>query len=79
MKFTPRVSVAVALLALVPAVAWFGRTWWAAAVTAINVLVITAALYLLFSPTDGHDGHEGHDGDSARAPGDGGDPEHGVA
>jgi len=50
----------VALLALLPVLA-FGifRTWWAGAITLINVLIIAVSLYLLMSPTE-EEAHEAH-------------------
>ncbi|MUV57039.1 hypothetical protein GJ632_06475 [Halogeometricum sp. CBA1124] len=60
MRFTPRVAGMIALLALLPVVLFgLGRTWWAGAVTFVNVLIITYSLYLLLSPTEnGHDDHD---------------------
>lgn len=53
MELTPRRAGMVALLALLPVVA-FGlfRTWWAGAITLVNVVIIAVSLYLLMSPTE---------------------------
>ncbi|MFB6251930.1 MAG: hypothetical protein ABEI27_09660 [Halobellus sp.] len=61
MELTPRVAGMAALLAILP-VAAFGifRTWWAGAITLVNVLLIAVSLYLLFSPNDGA-GHNSHE------------------
>ncbi|SDY20822.1 hypothetical protein [Halobellus clavatus] len=61
MELTPRVAGMAALLAILP-VAAFGlfRTWWAGAITLVNVLLIAVSLYLLFSPTEGAD-HGSHE------------------
>jgi hypothetical protein len=60
MQLTPRVAGSAALLALLPVVA-FGvfRTWWAGAITFVNVLIIALSLYLLMSPPEA--GHGEHD------------------
>ncbi|WP_232820499.1 cytochrome-ba3 oxidase subunit [Halorussus litoreus] len=59
----------LALLALVPAVAFgLGKNLSAAAVTAVNVVLIFTSIYLLVSPVEGDDGHEtdgGHETDDA--------------
>lgn len=49
----PRIAVTVGLLAIVPAL-WYalGRPSTAGFVTAVNVVIITAALYTAMSPTD---------------------------
>lgn len=49
------------MLALLPVVA-FGvfETWWAGAITFVNVLVIALSLYLLMSPPEAPADH-GHD------------------
>ncbi|RDZ65309.1 hypothetical protein C5B90_02765 [Haloferax sp. Atlit-12N] len=62
MELTPRRAGTVALLALLPAVI-FGVTKnpLAGVVTAVNVLLISAVIYFLMSPTEG--GHD-HDGDA---------------
>lgn len=61
MQLTPRVAGSAALLALLPVVA-FGvfETWWAGAITFVNVLVIALSLYLLMSPPEAPADH-GHD------------------
>jgi asparagine N-glycosylation enzyme membrane subunit Stt3 len=58
MELTPRLAGLVALLALLPVVA-FGifRTWWAGAITLVNVVIIAVSLYLLLSPTEEEHGH----------------------
>ncbi|SDE79990.1 hypothetical protein [Halorientalis regularis] len=56
-SLSPRVVIAISLLALVPVVT-FGLTlsfYVALAVTATNVVLITTSLYLLFSPTEGEE------------------------
>ena len=64
MQFTPRVAGAVALLALVPVLVYgLSLDAPAAAVTAVNVLLISLSLYLLTSPAEGE-----HDAESAAAP-----------
>jgi hypothetical protein len=51
----------VALLALVPVVVYgFSLDASAAAVTAVNVLLISLSLYLLTSPTEGDHAAESH-------------------
>jgi hypothetical protein len=62
MELTPRLAGMVALLALLPVVA-FGlfRTWWAGAITLVNVVIIAVSLYLLMSPTE-EEGHAADDG-----------------
>ncbi|AKU07036.1 MULTISPECIES: hypothetical protein [Haloferax] len=64
MELTPRRAGTVALLALLPAVI-FGVTKnpLAGVVTAVNVLLISAVIYFLMSPTEGGHGHDG-DGDA---------------
>ncbi|KAB1192001.1 hypothetical protein GJR96_00515 [Haloferax sp. MBLA0076] len=59
MELTPRLAGTVALLALLPAIV-FGVTnnLLAGVVTAINVLLISAIIYLLMSPTEGGHEHE---------------------
>jgi hypothetical protein len=65
MQFTPRVAGAVALLALVPVVVYgLSMDAPAAAVTAVNVLLISASLYLLTAPTEAE-----HAEESAAPPG----------
>ncbi|WP_416839129.1 hypothetical protein [Haloferax sp. DFSO52] len=71
MELTPRRAGTVALLALLPVIV-FGATknLLAGAVTAINVLLIAAVIYLLMSPTDGghnHDHDAEHDADQEQA------------
>ncbi|MGQ4555566.1 hypothetical protein [Halobellus sp. GM3] len=64
MELTPRLAGLVALLALLP-VAAFGifRTWWAGAITLVNVVIIAVSLYLLMSPTESDEhGHADDDG-----------------
>lgn len=60
MELTPRRAGLVALLALLPVVA-FGifRTWWAGVITLVNVVIIAVSLYLLMSPTEA-ESHEGN-------------------
>ncbi|QIB75569.1 hypothetical protein G3I44_15480 [Halogeometricum borinquense] len=61
MRFTPRIAGMIALLALLPVVLFgLGRVWWAGAVTVVNVLIITASLYLLLSPTENGHGEDDH-------------------
>lgn len=65
---SPRTLSGLALLALVPAVAFgLGKDLSAAAVTAVNVVLIFASIYLLVSPVEGDDGHgsDGHETDDA--------------
>ncbi|TYT63941.1 cytochrome-ba3 oxidase subunit [Natrialba swarupiae] len=52
---SPRISLPVGLLALVP-VAWYGlgSSLVAAAVSAVNVVFILGCLYVAFGPVDGH-------------------------
>jgi hypothetical protein len=53
-SLSPRVVIAISLMALVPVVT-FGLTlsfYVALAVTTTNVVLITTSLYLLFSPTE---------------------------
>jgi hypothetical protein len=53
-SLSPRIVVAISLLALVPVVT-FGMTrsfYVSAVVTFTNVLLITSSLYMLFSPTE---------------------------
>jgi hypothetical protein len=60
MELSPRIAGMVGLLALLPvALFGFGKVWWAGAVTAVNVVLISLSLYLLMSPTDEtpHDHH----------------------
>lgn len=48
---SPRLVVAIGLLAIVPAIAYaLGRPSLAGYVTAVNVLIIFAALYTAFGP-----------------------------
>jgi len=67
MELTPRRAGLVALLALLPVVA-FGifRTWWAGAITLVNVIIIAVSLYLLMSPTEAEE-HDGHANDVENA------------
>ncbi|AQL43911.1 hypothetical protein BV210_14895 [Halorientalis sp. IM1011] len=53
-SLSPRIVVAIGLLALVPVVV-FGATrsfYLSAVVTVTNVVLISTSLYLLFSPTE---------------------------
>ncbi|RXK49135.1 hypothetical protein EAF64_09400 [Halorientalis pallida] len=53
-SLSPRIVIAISLMALVPVVT-FGLTlsfYVALAVTVTNVVLITTSLYLLFSPTE---------------------------
>ncbi|RLM53217.1 hypothetical protein DVK02_14575 [Halobellus sp. Atlit-31R] len=67
MQITPRLAGMIGLLAILPVIA-FGvfRTWWAGLITLVNVIVISIALYLLFSPTEG-ESHGGHGENGAGA------------
>ncbi|WP_049988041.1 hypothetical protein [Halobellus rufus] len=71
MELTPRRAGLIALLALLPVLA-FGifRTWWAGVITLVNVVIIAVSLYLLLSPTEGEAHGEGH-GDHANGVGTG--------
>ncbi|OVE83079.1 cytochrome-ba3 oxidase subunit [Natronolimnobius baerhuensis] len=55
---TPRHSLPVGLLALIP-VAWFGfgRSATSGFVAAVNVILILACLYVAFTPVPDHHDH----------------------
>lgn len=55
---SPRAALVVGLLALLP-VTWYGlgSSLSAGVVSAINVLIILACLYVAFEPVPGHHGH----------------------
>ena len=56
MDVTPRLVGLVALTALAPAVAFIVlNSEWIAAVTLVNVLIITGSIALLMSPHEGGD------------------------
>ena len=69
MELTPRLAGMVALLAFLPVVA-FGvfRTWWAGAITLVNVVIIAVSLYLLMSPSEA-ESHAAH-GEDVESAGD---------
>ena len=58
-SITPRHGLIVGLLALLP-LSWYGleSSLNAGIVSAINVLIILAVLFVAFTPVDGHDEHD---------------------
>ena len=57
-ELSPRVGLVVGLLALLP-VTWyaFGSSLPAGAISALNVLIITASLYIAFQPVPDQHAH----------------------
>lgn len=61
-KRSPRTLSTIALLALLPAVAFaFSKSLYAGVITSVNVVLIFVSLYLLVSPTE----HDHDDADTA--------------
>ena len=52
-SLSPRATLGVALLALVPTILWMlTRSGLGGAIASVNVILIAAAMYLAFSPID---------------------------
>ncbi|MFC3959843.1 cytochrome-ba3 oxidase subunit [Halovivax cerinus] len=52
-SLTPRATLVLALLALVPTIVWtVTRSGLGGAIASINVVLIAASLYIAFSPID---------------------------